>query len=135
MGEELQEELGEIISNSKLSELYLALARDLDVMEPKLPEEVPESSPSLATACWPGAFHPVLLMLSPRCRRGLAPAARGAQSRSMGGLQGPALPSSSVSLQGSTHALLLRCSTGPEAAAHVWDMPERDPAPILSDFL
>ena len=45
MGDELQEELGEIISNSKLSELYLALARDLDVMEPKLPEEVRSSVP------------------------------------------------------------------------------------------
>lgn len=33
-------ELQEIISNSKLSELYLSLARDLDVMEAKLPEEV-----------------------------------------------------------------------------------------------
>lgn len=37
---ELQSELQEIISNSKLSELYLSLARDLDVMEPKLPDEV-----------------------------------------------------------------------------------------------
>jgi hypothetical protein len=40
MGEELQAELGEIVANARLSELYLALARDLDVMEPKLPEEV-----------------------------------------------------------------------------------------------
>lgn len=32
--------LREIISNSKLSEHFLALARDLDVMEPKVPEEV-----------------------------------------------------------------------------------------------
>ena len=38
---ELQSELQEIISNSKLSEMYLSLARDLDVMEPKLPDEVP----------------------------------------------------------------------------------------------
>ena len=38
---ELQAELQEIISNSKLSEMYLSLARDLDVMEPKLPDEVP----------------------------------------------------------------------------------------------
>ncbi|KAK9903923.1 hypothetical protein WJX75_000553 [Coccomyxa subellipsoidea] len=40
MDEDLQMELQEIISNSRLSELYLALARDLDVMEAKLPEEV-----------------------------------------------------------------------------------------------
>ena len=40
MDEDLQMELQEIISNSKLSELYLSLARDLDVMEAKLPEEV-----------------------------------------------------------------------------------------------
>lgn len=32
--------LREIISNSKLSEHFLALARDLDVMEPKVPEDV-----------------------------------------------------------------------------------------------
>lgn len=38
--EDLQVELQEIISNTNLSELYLALARDLDVMEAKLPEEV-----------------------------------------------------------------------------------------------
>ncbi len=37
---DLQSELQEIISNSRLSEYYLALARDLDVMEPKLPDEV-----------------------------------------------------------------------------------------------
>lgn len=37
---ELQTELQEILSNSKLSDFYLALARDLDVMEPKLPDEV-----------------------------------------------------------------------------------------------
>ena len=37
---EVQTELQEIISNSKLSEMYLSLARDLDVMEPKLPDEV-----------------------------------------------------------------------------------------------
>ena len=30
----------EILSNSKLSERYLALARDLDVMEAKLPEDI-----------------------------------------------------------------------------------------------
>ena len=38
--EELREELRKINSNSRLSELFLALARDLDVMEPKSPEEV-----------------------------------------------------------------------------------------------
>ena len=36
----LREELRKINSNSRLSELYLALARDLDVMEAKTPEEV-----------------------------------------------------------------------------------------------
>lgn len=38
--EELREALQEIISNSKLSEQYLALGRDLDVLEPKVPEDV-----------------------------------------------------------------------------------------------
>jgi hypothetical protein len=32
--------LRQIISNSKLSEHFLALARDLDVLEPKVPEDV-----------------------------------------------------------------------------------------------
>eukprot|EP00897_Mesotaenium_endlicherianum_P000523 jgi/Mesen1/10471/ME000083S09976 len=35
-----REQLQEIISNSKLSEGYLTLARDLDVMEPKVPEDI-----------------------------------------------------------------------------------------------
>ena len=38
--EDLREELRKINSNSRLSELFLSLARDLDVMEPKSPEEV-----------------------------------------------------------------------------------------------
>ena len=38
--ETLREQLREIISNSKLSEHFLALARDLDVMEAKQPEDV-----------------------------------------------------------------------------------------------
>lgn len=38
--EEHRELLQEIISNSKLSEGYLTLARDLDVMEPKTPEDI-----------------------------------------------------------------------------------------------
>jgi len=38
--EDLREQLREIISNSKLSEQFLALARDLDVLEPKVPEDV-----------------------------------------------------------------------------------------------
>ena len=46
---DVQSELQEIISNSRLSEYYLALARDLDVMEPKLPDEVH----SLPTPCLP----------------------------------------------------------------------------------
>ena len=40
-GEELQAELRELNANANLSEQYLALARDLDVMEPKAPDEVP----------------------------------------------------------------------------------------------
>ena len=40
-GDELQAELREINANANLSEQYLALARDLDVMEPKAPDEVP----------------------------------------------------------------------------------------------
>ncbi len=38
--EEVREELRKINSNSRLSEMFLSLARDLDVMEPKSPEEV-----------------------------------------------------------------------------------------------
>jgi hypothetical protein len=38
--DEERDVLREIISNSKLSEHFLALARDLDVMEPKVPEDV-----------------------------------------------------------------------------------------------
>ncbi|DBB00701.1 TPA: hypothetical protein ACH3X3_002371 [Trebouxia sp. C0006] len=41
--EELREELRNINSNSRLSEMFLSLARDLDVMEPKSPEEVYKS--------------------------------------------------------------------------------------------
>jgi 26S proteasome regulatory subunit N1 len=35
-----REELTTIMSNSKRSERFLALARDLDVMEPKTPDDV-----------------------------------------------------------------------------------------------
>ncbi len=38
--EEQRETMRQIISNTKLSEMFLALARDLDVLEPKTPEEV-----------------------------------------------------------------------------------------------
>ncbi|KAL2629531.1 hypothetical protein R1flu_014217 [Riccia fluitans] len=38
--EDQKEALQEIISNSRLSEGYLTLARDLDVMEPKVPEDI-----------------------------------------------------------------------------------------------
>lgn len=41
--EDLREALQQILSNSKLSEHFLALARDLDVMEPKQPEDVYKS--------------------------------------------------------------------------------------------
>ena len=37
--ETLMLELRDIIANAKLSEMYLALARDLDVMEPRTPEQ------------------------------------------------------------------------------------------------
>lgn len=40
MDDSLRESLREVVSNSKLSEHFLALARDLDVMEPKAPEDV-----------------------------------------------------------------------------------------------
>ena len=36
----LRERLRETISNTKLSERFLALARDLDVMEPRAPDDV-----------------------------------------------------------------------------------------------
>lgn len=35
-----REVLQDIINNSKLSEGYLALARDIEVMEPKSPEDI-----------------------------------------------------------------------------------------------
>ena len=38
--ESAREALREVVSNSKLSEHFLALARDLDVMEAKMPEDV-----------------------------------------------------------------------------------------------
>jgi 26S proteasome regulatory subunit N1 len=37
------DDLNELIGNNKLSELFLALARDLDVMEPKTPEQIYKS--------------------------------------------------------------------------------------------
>lgn len=40
MDDDVRESLREIISNSKLSEHFLTLARDLDVLEPKVPEDV-----------------------------------------------------------------------------------------------
>jgi hypothetical protein len=43
--------LREIISNSKLSEHFLALARDLDVMEPKVPEDVYKTHLTGAAKC------------------------------------------------------------------------------------
>ena len=49
---ELQTELLEILSNSKLSDFYLALARDLDVMEPKLPDEVHTCSDHAMNLIW-----------------------------------------------------------------------------------
>ena len=36
----LREKLRETISNTRLSERFLALARDLDVMEPRAPDDV-----------------------------------------------------------------------------------------------
>ena len=44
-----------IMSNSRLSEHFLALARDLDVLEPKAPEDVYKSH--LAGACVQGAVN------------------------------------------------------------------------------
>lgn len=43
MDDQLRDGLREIVSNSKLSEHFLALARDLDVMEAKTPEDVYKS--------------------------------------------------------------------------------------------
>ena len=50
----LRERLRETISNTKLSERFLALARDLDVMEPRAPDDVrPECYAVLALrAIW-----------------------------------------------------------------------------------
>jgi 26S proteasome regulatory subunit N1 len=38
--DEDREVLQDIINNSKLSEAYLTLARDIEVMEPKSPEDI-----------------------------------------------------------------------------------------------
>lgn len=46
-----REVLVEIMSNSKLSEYYLMLARDLDVMEPKTPQDVYKSHLVRAMGC------------------------------------------------------------------------------------
>ena len=46
----LREKLRETISNTKLSERFLALARDLDVMEPRAPDDV---RPGLACLPFP----------------------------------------------------------------------------------
>ncbi|KAJ3189452.1 26S proteasome non-ATPase regulatory subunit 2 [Gaertneriomyces sp. JEL0708] len=43
MIETSDEEIQDILNNSKLSEYFLALARDLDVMEPKTPEDIYKS--------------------------------------------------------------------------------------------
>ena len=47
--EDLREKVGGIISNSRLSERFLALARDLDVMEARAPEDV-RSAPCTRSA-------------------------------------------------------------------------------------
>ena len=49
---DLREELRKINSNSRLSELYLALARDLDVMEAKTPEEVGSEATLILRKDW-----------------------------------------------------------------------------------
>ena len=49
--EEVREALREVISNSKLSEHFLALARDLDVMEAKVPEDVYKTHLVRACVC------------------------------------------------------------------------------------
>lgn len=64
MDDTLREQLREIISNSKLSDQFLALARDLDVMEPKQPEDVYKSHLVCAWSAW--AWHAASLGLSSR---------------------------------------------------------------------
>lgn len=59
--EEQKELLQEIISNSKLSEGYLTLARDLDVMEPKTPEDIYKVS-SRRTPLQDEMFPPEILL-------------------------------------------------------------------------
>ena len=67
--EDLREELRKINSNSRLSELFLSLARDLDVMEAKTPDEVlntplhplhnaacTKSPLPLIPRCWPSCI-------------------------------------------------------------------------------
>ena len=62
---DLQSELQEIISNSRLSEFYLALARDLDVMEAKLPDEVH----TLTTPLYPKVYNPPPPLYPTVCNR------------------------------------------------------------------
>lgn len=77
--EELREELRKINSNSRLSELFLSLARDLDVMEAKTPDEVQMSLCTLHplctnnVACTNTALAPAFAIILPELHR-LCPA-------------------------------------------------------------
>lgn len=42
-GDDLEEELNACLCNANLSSNYLQLAKDLDVLEPKLPEDIYKS--------------------------------------------------------------------------------------------
>lgn len=65
--EDLREELRKINSNSRLSELFLSLARDLDVMEAKTPDEVQMSLCTLHTLCTDSVYAQILLHLLLQC--------------------------------------------------------------------
>lgn len=71
--EDLREELRKINSNSRLSELFLSLARDLDVMEAKTPDEVQMSLCTLHplctnnVACMNTALAPALAIICLSC--------------------------------------------------------------------
>ncbi len=87
--EELQGELRDISANVRLSEQYLALARDLDVMEPKAPDEA-------RAGLLAKTLYPTLPYLSKPCMR-VAPVARALESAGTcapGGAGGAAPPRS-----------------------------------------
>lgn len=65
--DEEREVLQEIVNNVKLSEGYLELAHDIEVMEPKTPDDIYKvytSTQHLSFSCWIGIYSVHLLDIS-----------------------------------------------------------------------